>query len=63
MSIIQVCNWTSLVINNNGGPGIRVKEEMLLAPQHDGVNGCHDQQTNGIHLFSFTYVTQYINVK
>lgn len=29
---------------------------MHPAPQHHGVNGCHDQQTNGIHLFGFTYV-------
>ena len=37
MSIIQVCNWTSSVINNDGCfGGISMKEKMHPAPQHDG---------------------------
>lgn len=61
MSIIQVCKWTSSVINNHERLRINVKEEILPALQHDGGNGYYNQQTNGTHLFSFIRVL-YINV-
>lgn len=35
---------------------------MHPALQHDVGNGCHDQQTNGIDLFRFTYVLYNISM-